>query len=293
VEGKSVINESMINKRKKIGEKKTSEKKIDEKIDEKKISGKSPTDKRPRILLGMFQQLPVPAISRYLAQQGWDWLILDMQHGSFDYSTAYECCHVARQSGSKPLVRVPIGDFSAIQRVLDLGAFGVVVPMVNSREEAEQAAQAAKYPPLGGRSRGGDAWYHFGANYTETANSMTVLLVQIEHIKAVALAEKILAVEGVDGFLMGQVDLALSMGLSDTHFSENREHQAAIQHTVDVCNSLGKLACYNAFSEAEAQERVRQGFHVITYQSDVDVFCASGRARFDAMRRKLHLPERA
>lgn len=111
------------------------------------ISGQSPSDKPPGILLGMFQQLPVPAISRYLAQQGWDWLILDMQHGRFDYSTSYECCHVARRSGSKPLVRVPIGDVSAIQRVLDLGASGVVVPMVNSREEAEQAAQAAKYPP--------------------------------------------------------------------------------------------------------------------------------------------------
>src|SRR5271154_6012367 len=265
----------MINKTKKIGEKKTSE---------NKIGGKSPSPKPPGILLGMFQQLPFPAISRYLAQQGWDWLILDMQHGSFDYSTAYECCHVARHSGSKPIVRVPIGDFSSIQRVLDLGAKGVVVPMVNSREEAEQAAQAAKYPPLGGRSRGGDAWYHFGDNYTETANSTTVLLVQIEHIKAVAIAEKILAVDGVDGFLMGQVDLALSMGLSDKHFSENREHQAAIQRSVDVCNSLGKLACYNAFSEAEAQERVRQGFRVITYQSDVDIICESGRTRRDALR---------
>ena len=206
-------------------------------IREKKINSKP-----PGILLGVFQQLPLPAISRYLAQQGWDWLILDMQHGSFDYSTAYECSHVARHCGSRPLVRVPIGDFSAIQRVLDLGAHGVVVPMVNSREEAEQAAQAAKYPPLGARSRGGDAWYHFGDNYTEVANETTVLLVQIEHIRAVELAEKILAVDGVDGFLMGQVDLALSMGLSDKHFSENREHQAAIQHTVDVCNSLRKLA---------------------------------------------------
>jgi 2-keto-3-deoxy-L-rhamnonate aldolase RhmA len=255
------------------------------------ISGQSPADKPPAILLGMLQQLPVPAISRYLAQQGWDWLILDMQHGSFDYSTSYECCHVARQGGAKPLVRVPICDFSAIQRVLDLGALGVVVPMVNSREEAEQAALAAKYPPLGGRSRGGDAWYHFGPNYTEAANRTTVLLVQIEHIKAVAMAEKILAVEGVDGFLMGQVDLALSMGLSDTHFGDNREHQAAIQHTVEVCNSLGKLACYNAFSEAEAKQRVRQGFRVITYQSDVDIFCESGRARREALRRKIDLPE--
>jgi 4-hydroxy-2-oxoheptanedioate aldolase len=245
------------------------------------------------VQLGIFQQLPIPAISRYLAQQGWDCLILDMQHGSFDYQTTYECCHVIQRAGSKPFVRVPIGDFSAVQRVLDLGALGVVVPMVNSREQAEQAAIAANYPPLGGRSRGGDASYHYGANYTEAANQNTALLVQIEHVKAVANAKQILAVEGVDGFLMGQVDLALSMGLSDTNFSENQEHQAAIQHTVGVCNSLGKLACYNAFNETEARERVQQGFRLITHRSDVDIFWESGKQRFDALRRKLDLPERA
>jgi 4-hydroxy-2-oxoheptanedioate aldolase len=250
------------------------------------------SDNRSQVRLGMFQQLPIPAVSRYLAQQGWDWIILDMQHGSFDYQTAYECCHVIRSSGSKPVVRIPIGGFSAVERVLDLGAMGVVVPMVNSREEAEQAAKAAKYPPLGGRSRGGDAWYH-GANYTESANQVTVLLVQIEHIKAVAKTEQILAVEGVDGFLMGQVDLALSMGLSDRNFSENHEHQAAIQHTVNICNSFGKLACYNAFTDAEAQERVRQGFRVITHRSDVDIFYEAGQARLEALRQTLDLPESA
>jgi 4-hydroxy-2-oxoheptanedioate aldolase len=247
-------------------------------------------DNRPPVQLGVFQQLPIAAVSRYLALQGWDWLILDMQHGSFDYQTAYECCHVIRGGGSKPLVRVPVGGFSAVERVLDLGAMGVAVPMVNSREEAEHAAKAAKYPPLGGRSRGGDAWFHQGDNYTDEANRTTVLLVQIEHIKAVAKAEQILAVAGVDGFLMGQVDLALSMGLSDRNFSDNHEHQAAIQHTVDVCNSLGKLACYNAFTDAEARERVIQGFRVIAHRSDVDIFYDAGEARLDALRQTLALP---
>lgn len=251
------------------------------------------TSKRSQVQLGIFQQLPIPAISRYLTLQGWDWLILDMQHGSFDFQTAYECCHVVRGGGSKPLVRVPVGGFSAVERSLDLGAMGVVVPMVNSREEAEQAAKAAKYPLLGGRSRGGDAWFHHGENYTEAANQMTPLLVQIEHIKAVEKAEQILSVEGVDGFLMGQVDLAMSMGLSDRNFSGNPEHQAAIQHTVDICSSLGKLACYNAFTDAEARERVSQGFRVITHRSDVDIFYEVCQARLDALHKTLDRPESA
>lgn len=106
-------------------------------------------DNRPPVQFGVFQQLSIAAVSRYLALQGWDWLILDMEHGSFDYQTAYECCHVIRGGGSKPLVRVPVGGFSAVERVLDLGAMGVAVPMVNSREEAEHAAKRQNIPRWG------------------------------------------------------------------------------------------------------------------------------------------------
>lgn len=219
---------------------------------------------------GLLQMLPLPAVSRYLAQQGWDWIVLDMQHGPLNSETAYECIHTLRTAGAKPFVRVPVGSPSEIQKVLDLGALGVVVPMVNSSEEAQAAADAAKYPPLGRRSKGGDLAYHYGATYTEKANRDTVLLVQIEHIEAVKSVEQILAVEGVDGCMMGQVDLALSMGLGYRNFADNEDHRKAVQSTVDTCRKLGKLACYNAFSVAEAQERLKQGFRGITLRSDVD-----------------------
>jgi 2-keto-3-deoxy-L-rhamnonate aldolase RhmA len=97
--------------------------------------------------LGIFQSFPNPMISRYLAQLGWQWIIIDMQHGSFDFETVYECIHVIRAAGSRPFVRVSIEGFSEVNRVLDLGAAGVVVPMTNSREDAVRAAKAAKYPP--------------------------------------------------------------------------------------------------------------------------------------------------
>ena len=222
------------------------------------------------IMLGLFQQMPLPAVSRYLAQQGWKWIVLDMQHGPMNYETAYECIHTLRAHGAKPYVRVSIDLPSEIQKILDLGAAGIVVPLVNSREQARAAANAAKYPPLGGRSKGGDLAYHYGDDYTDRANRETKLLVQIEHIDAVRAAEEILAVDGVDGCFMGQVDLALSMGLGHRNFKDNEEHRKGIQHSVDVCNNLGKLACYNAFSVAEAKERVQQGFRGITMRSDVD-----------------------
>src|SRR5208337_4956960 len=100
-----------------------------------------------------------------------------MQHGAMNYETAYECIHTLRALGAKPYVRVSVDFPSEIQKVLDLGAAGLVVPLVNSKEQAEAAAFAAKYPPLGGRSKGGDLEYHFGQDYTDRANRDTKLLV--------------------------------------------------------------------------------------------------------------------
>src|ERR1043166_7938802 len=131
------------------------------------------------VLFGLFQQIHLAMVSRHLAQEGWDWIVLDMQHGCFNFQTTYDCIHTIRSAGAKPIVRVPVGSFGEIQKVLDLGAMGVVVPMVNSRLDAEKAAQAAKYPPLGSRSIGGDVSYHYGSSYTERANQDTLLLVQI------------------------------------------------------------------------------------------------------------------
>lgn len=226
-------------------------------------------------------------VSRYLAQQGWDWIILDMQHGCFNYETAYDCIHTIRTAGAKPIVRVSIGNYSEIQKVLDLGALGIVVPMVNSQEEAEQAVQAAKYPPLGSRSKGGDLLYHYGEGYMQKSNEQTLLLVQIEHIKAVRSVEQILSVKGVDGCFMGQVDLAISMGLSHKNFADNIEHKTAIQNTVNQCRSLNKLACYNAYSVGDAQERQKQGFQCITLRSDVDMFLETSGRRLAELRDRV------
>jgi 4-hydroxy-2-oxoheptanedioate aldolase len=187
-----------------------------------------------------------------------------------NYETAYECIHTLRTLGARPYVRVSVDLPGEIQKVLDLGAAGIVVPMVNSREQAQAAAYAAKYPPMGGRSKGGDLAYQYGEDYTDRANCDTKLLVQIEHIDAVRAVEQILAVEGVDGCFMGQVDLALSMGLGHKNFQDNPEHRKGIQHSVDVCNQLGKFACYNAFTVAEARDRAQQGFRGITLRSEVD-----------------------
>ena len=232
-----------------------------------------PSNNEP--LIGLWQQFPTAMVSRFLAQMHWDFVVLDMQHGCLNYETTYECIHVLRAGGAKPWVRTPIDNHSEINKILDLGAQGIVVPMVNSREAAEKAAAAAKYPPLGERSIGGDSWYHWGKDYPETANEMTWLLVQIEHIDAANAVEEILSVDGVDGCFVGPTDLALSLGLTRQDVNTSAEVAAGIQKTLDVCRGLGKIACCNTYSVAEAREKAGQGYGCITMKSDVDLFIDS------------------
>ena len=233
----------------------------------------TPSDNEP--LIGLWQQFPTAMASRFLAQMHWDFIVLDMQHGCLNYETTYECIHVLRAGGAKPWVRTPIDNYSEINKILDLGAQGIVVPMINNREAAEKAAAAAKYPPLGERSIGGDSWYHWGKDYPETANEMTWLLVQIEHIDAVNAVEEILSVDGVDGCFVGPTDLALSMGLTRQDVDTSAEVAAGVQKTLDVCRRLGKIACCNTYSVAEAREKAGQGYGCITMKSDVDLFVES------------------
>lgn len=241
-------------------------------------------DKRP--ILGIWQQFPLPMVSRYLGLMGWDWVILDMQHGCASTETAYECIHTLRTADTTPILRVSVGVPSEVQRALDLGAQGVIVPMVNSVAEAEAVARAAKYPPLGCRSMGGDAAWHYGADYPERANAETLLLVQVEHIDSVRSVEGIMALPGVDGCFIGPTDLALSMGLPRTDYEQHPDHRAAMARTLAACHAHGKLACSNTYSMSDVQEKISQGFDCITFKSEADLFMSSGSSLLAQLRER-------
>jgi 2-keto-3-deoxy-L-rhamnonate aldolase RhmA len=229
-----------------------------------------------RPLLGIWQHFPLPMISRLLARMGWDWVIVDMQHSAPTTETVYECVRTLAAGGATPIVRTSIGAPAEVQRALDLGARGVVVPMVNSAAEARAMAAAAKYPPLGCRSFGGDNAWHYGEQYYDTANDQTLLLVQVEHLDAVNDVEAIMATPGVDGCFIGPTDLAMSMGLGRGGFEDHPDHRAAIARTLAACHAHRKLACSNTYSFAEFDEKRAQGFDALTFKSEADLFVASG-----------------
>jgi 4-hydroxy-2-oxoheptanedioate aldolase len=238
------------------------------------------------VLLGIWQQFPLPMVSRLLGRMGWDWVILDMQHGSPNTETAYECMHTLHAAGTRPLLRTSVGVPSEVQRALDLGALGVVVPMVNSAAEAQAVARAAKYPPLGCRSVGGDAPWHYGDDYYERANDDTLLLVQVEHIDAVNQVELMMAIDGVDGCFIGPTDLALSMDLPRTDYERDPDHRSAIARTLAACRTHGKLACCNTYSMSDAEAKIAQGFDCITFKSEADLFVSAGASLLSQLRER-------
>jgi 2-keto-3-deoxy-L-rhamnonate aldolase RhmA len=247
----------------------------------------SPGPSADRAVIGIWQYFPSPMVSRHLALMGWDWVILDMQHCSIGTETAYECIHTLRLGGVKPIVRVGIGNHFEVQRALDLGAGGVIVPMVNSPAEAKAMADAAKYPPLGTRSVGGDAAYHYGLDYVDRANSETVLLVQVEHIDAVRSIDEILELPGLDGVFLGPTDLALSMGLNHRGYDSHPDHRAAIQRTLDAGKARGKIVGVNTYSAEDAASKLGQGFRCVTMMSDLDLFARAGKALLGQLRGML------
>ena len=208
---------------------------------------------------------------------GWDFVVLDMQHGVATYETAHQCIYALRDHGTQPWIRTSINSPSEVQRVLDIGAQAVVVPMVNSLAEARELVAAAKYPPLGRRSIGGDNHIHLGSDYPDHANDTTNLIVQIEHLDGVREVEDIMALPGVDGCFIGPVDLALSMNLSLDNYADDSELQAYILRTLEACLNNGKIACCNTFNLDDAKNKVQLGFQYITQMSEVDLMVQAGR----------------
>lgn len=163
--------------------------------------------------VGTWCSLPAPAAVEAVAQSGFDWVIIDWQHGHFGGDALGTMILVAAHAGAVPIVRVPLNDPWLIQKALDLGAHGVLVPLVNSVADAERAAAATRYPPRGVRSFGPIRASRSIGWEPAAANREVVCIVQIETAEALAAVEAIAAVDGVDALFVGPADMAISLGL--------------------------------------------------------------------------------
>jgi len=198
--------------------------------------------------IGGFLQTLSPVAAEIMAQAGFDWLIVDLEHAPGDFANLQAQLQAMNGSGVVPFARAPWNDMVAIKRILDTGVMGVLVPYVNTREEAEAAVAACKYPPQGVRGVAGSpraAGYTGNTMpYLSSANEETIVMIAVETLEAVGNLDEILEVDGLDGIFIGPVDLASSMGhLGDPGQEEVQETIRLIESKVLASDKfLGTLA---------------------------------------------------
>lgn len=220
---------------------------------------------------GAWLALASPITAEILSLAGFDWLVIDMEHGAGDYMTMLSQLQTMNGSGVVPLVRVAGNDRLIIKRTLDAGALGVVVPDINTREEAEAAYRAVKYHPSGvrgisGNTRAGSYGMKESDPLMQSANDRTMLVVQIETLQAVNHLDEILQVEGIDVFFIGPRDLGTSMGFfNNAAHPQVKEVIAIIEQKV---LGAGKVLGTVTGSWEQAQEKYARGYQFLSLMSE-------------------------
>ena len=235
------------------------------------------------VAVGGWVMAPSPLNAEFAAHTGFDYCCIDMQHGLIGYSDAVAMLQAFGSAETTAVVRVPWNEPGIIGKVLDAGAMAVIVPMVNTAEQAAQAVASAMYPPAGARSSGPlRAMLIEGPDYPEQANDHVQVLPMIETTEAVDNLDAILATEGVDTIYVGPMDLGVSMGLgrgtTDPAFFET------LDHIVERCAVHDVVAGIHA-NPTNAAEMIERGFRVITVQTDVGALRAGLTAAIEAASR--------
>lgn len=234
---------------------------------------------------GVFQCLPDQGVSEVLAASGLDWVLVDMEHGAIGIEKAADMLAAIGRSGCVPIARVPSNDRATIKRVLDAGALGLMVPMVNAPEEAAEAVASCKYPPAGARGVGPGRASVFGvrmSDYLSRADGEVSVIVQAEHADAIRRIDEIAAVPGVDVVFVGPYDLSYSMGLPGK--TDHPEVEAALVRVLAACEKAGKAAGVFCMDEAAAARRARQGFRFVALGLDSVYLHRAVKAAADAAR---------
>ena len=219
--------------------------------------------------IGTWLALDSPIVAEIIGHLGFDWVVIDTEHASIDIGTTQSIIQAMSATDTVPIVRVPWNDPALIKRALDAGAYGLVIPMVNSKEEALKAVQASRYPPVGARSYGGPrARLYGGYDYFAHSNEEIALIIQIEHIDAVNNIDEILSVAGIDAYFIGPSDLAASMGIKPELDNTDPRHIEAVKKVVAAGKKHHVPGGILVGSPGAVGERIAQGFQFIGLGSD-------------------------
>lgn len=221
--------------------------------------------------IGSWLTLSHPSIAEIMAESGFDWLCIDMEHSVTDYFETQQLIATIQSKGLKAFVRVGENNALIIKRVLDAGADGIIVPMVNSKENALKAIDSIKYPPKGKRGVGLARAQKYGFGFEEYKNikaNEIKLIVQIEHIDAIKNLESILELDGIDGTFIGPYDLSGSMGKPGNY--NDSDVKEVLKEYENITKKYNKLIGFHIIEPDSKliKEKITNGYNFIAFSTD-------------------------
>jgi 4-hydroxy-2-oxoheptanedioate aldolase len=213
-----------------------------------------------------------------MAHQGWDSLTVDLQHGLIDYQAMVTMLQAISTTHTMPIVRVPWLEPGILMKALDAGAYGVICPMINTREETQHFVDCTHYAPRGSRSFGPvRALLYAGADYPRNANDTIVTMAMIETAQALDNIDDILSVEGLDAIYVGPADLSLALGCTPSFDDIEPKVAAAIDHVLARAQAHDVVAGIHNGSTESALKRIGKGFQFVTVSSDARLLAAGAQ----------------
>lgn len=224
--------------------------------------------KEGRVTHGAWLSVPSSVTAEVMAHQGFDWLCIDMQHGLIDYPAALTMLQAINSTQTPPFVRVPWNEPGIIGKMLDAGALGVIIPMVNSVEEARAAVSACRYFPDGARSFGPTRLgYAYGTDYFANANQQVACIPMIETKQALANLDAILDVPGIDAVYVGPADLSITLGQPPAMGNDGAFEEARVR-IAEACKARGITPGIHA-NAGLAEKHAAAGYRMITVSGDL------------------------
>ena len=227
--------------------------------------------KKNELTIGSWIMMGNSTSVEVMATAGFDWLAIDLEHTSIDLETAQNLIQIIQSKNVKALVRVSKNEEVIIKKVLDMGADGIIVPMICSKEDASRAIDYSKYPPAGKRGIGLCRASGYGAKFEEYkkwVDKELVIIAQIEHIDGVKNIDQIITVEGIDGVIIGPYDLSSSMGFPGNF--EDNTFKVAVQTVIDTCKTHNIPSGFHVVDTDPniIQNKIKQGCTFLAYGID-------------------------
>ena len=233
-------------------------------------------------VLNSFLSIPNSFTAEIMAEQGYDALTVDYQHGMIGFNDLLTMLQGIRYSGVTPICRVSGLDHAVISKVMDAGALGIICPMINNKEQAEQLVQDCKYPPVGIRSFGPTrANFTVSSNYFYEANANTFCLAMIENQEAFDNLDDIVSTPGLDGVYIGTADLTIGLNQGKLVPGFDRQEPEMIvakKRILEVAHKHGKVACLHCGTPEYAAQATQWGFDLVTITNDVRLLAGAAGA---------------